>query len=87
MIRLGDDTYVSYILGKRIKVIAIDQVMANLYINDVYKGKCELSLILKKINSFEMKEQDIKGMVQDEHRLYSELSEIIKNQKISPQLE
>ncbi|MDQ0482370.1 hypothetical protein [Guptibacillus hwajinpoensis] len=87
MIRLGNDTFVSYILGKRIKVVTTDQLMASLYINDEYKGKCELSLILKKINSFEMKEQDIKGMVRDEHKLYSELSEIIKTQKISPQLE
>ena len=87
MIRLGNDTFVSYILGKRIKVIATDQILASLYINDEYKGKCELSLILKKINSFEKKEQDIKGMVRDEDKLYSELNEIIKTQKISPQLE
>ncbi|TKD70664.1 hypothetical protein [Pseudalkalibacillus hwajinpoensis] len=87
MIRLGENTFVSYILGKRIKVIAINQRLARLYINDEYKGKCELSLILKKINSFEKKEQDIRGMMRDEQKLYSDLGEIIKNQKISPYLE
>ena len=40
MIKLGEKTYVSYILGKRIKVIAEDEDVCQLYINDEYKGKC-----------------------------------------------
>ncbi|MGB7998910.1 MAG: hypothetical protein WCF60_02220 [Anaerobacillus sp.] len=87
MIKLGEKTYVSYILGKRIKVIAGDEDICQLYINDEYKGKCGLSYILHKINSLEGKEQDIRGLIQDEEKLYAELSDIIKSQQISSKLE
>ncbi len=87
LIKLGEKTYVSYILGKRIKVIAVDDEICKLYINDEYKGRCALSFILHKINSLEGNEQDIRGLLQDEEKLYTELSEIIKNQQISSQLE
>ena len=87
VIKLGEGTFVSYILGKRIKVIAMDEQIGKLYINDEYKGKCDLSFILEKIHSLEYKEQDIKGLIEDEKRMYEELSEIIKNQTISPHYE
>ncbi len=83
VIKLGEGTFVSYILGKRIKVMAIDDQIAKLYINDEYKGKCELSFIIEKIHSLEYKEQDIKGLMADEQKMYEELSHIIKNQTIS----
>ncbi|WP_226654579.1 hypothetical protein [Pseudalkalibacillus hwajinpoensis] len=87
MIKLGEGTFVSYILGKRIKVMAIDDQIAKLYINDEYKGKCDLSFILEKIHSLEYKEQDIKGLMEDEQKMYDELSRIIKNQTISQHYE
>jgi hypothetical protein len=87
VIKLGEGTFVSYILGKRIKVIAIDEQIGKLYINDEYKGKCDLSFILKKIHSLEYKEQDIKGLIEDEQKMYEELRKIIKNQTISPHYE
>ena len=87
VIKLGEGTFVSYILGKRIKVIAMDEQIGKLYINDEYKGKCDLSFILEKIHSLEYKEQDIKGLIEDEKRMYEELSVIIKNQTISPHYE
>lgn len=84
VIKLGEGTFVSYILGKRIKVIAIDVQIAKLYINDEYKGNCDLPFILEKIHSLEYKDQDIKGLIEDEQKMYEELSKIIKNQTISP---
>ncbi|MFK3960892.1 hypothetical protein [Guptibacillus hwajinpoensis] len=87
MIKLGEGTFVSYILGKRIKIIAVDQQVGKLYINDEYKGKCDLSFILDKIHGLENNEQDIKGLIRDEEKLYDELREIIQNQTISPHYE
>ncbi|WLR61630.1 hypothetical protein [Guptibacillus hwajinpoensis] len=87
MIKLGEGTFVSYILGKRIKIIAVDKEIAKLYINDEYKGKCDLSFILEKIHGLENKEQDIKGIIQDEQKMYDELREIIQNQNISSHYE
>ncbi|WP_283153353.1 hypothetical protein [Guptibacillus hwajinpoensis] len=87
MIKLGEGTFVSYILGKRIKIIAVDKEIAKLYINDEYKGKCDLSFILEKIHRLENKEQDIKGIIRDEQKMYDELREIIQNQNISSHYE
>lgn len=87
VIKLGEGTFVSYILGKRIKIIAVDQQVGKLYINDEYKGKCDLSFILDKIHGLENNEQDIKGLIRDEEKLYDELREIIQNQTISPHYE
>ncbi|MGG1687285.1 hypothetical protein [Pseudalkalibacillus sp. NRS-1564] len=87
MIKLGEGTFVSYILGKRIKIIAVDKRIAKLYINDEYKGKCDLSFILEKIHGLENKEQDIKGIIRDEQKMYDELREIIQNQNISSHYE
>ncbi|MBF0705280.1 hypothetical protein IQ283_01585 [Alkalihalobacillus hwajinpoensis] len=87
MIKLGEGTFVSYILGKRIKIIAVDKLVAKLYINDEYKGKCDLSFILEKIHGLENKEQDIKGIIRDEQKMYDELREIIQNQNISSHYE
>ncbi|MDO6658284.1 hypothetical protein [Anaerobacillus sp. 1_MG-2023] len=87
MIKLGEGTFVSYILGKRIKIIAVDKQVAKLYINDEYKGKCDLSFILEKIHGLENKEQDIKGIIRDEQKMYDELREIIQNQNISSHYE
>lgn len=87
VIKLGEGTFVSYILGKRIKIIAVDKEIAKLYINDEYKGKCDLSFILEKIHGLENKEQDIKGIIRDEQKMYDELREIIQNQNISSHYE
>ncbi len=87
VIKLGEGTFVSYILGKRIKIIAVDKQVAKLYINDEYKGKCDLSFILEKIHGLENKEQDIKGIIRDEQKMYDELREIIQNQNISSHYE
>ena len=87
VIKLGEGTFVSYILGKRIKVIAIEEEIGKLYINDEYKGKCDLAFILEKIHHLEYKEQDIKGLIEDEQKMYEELNKVIKNQTISPQYE
>ncbi len=87
VIKLGEGTFVSYILGKRIKIIAVDKQIAKLYINDEYKGKCDLSFILEKIHGLENKEQDIKGIIRDEQKMYDELREIIQNQNISSHYE
>ena len=87
VIKLGEGTFVSYILGKRIKVIALDKEIGKFYINGEYKGKCDLAFILEKIHHLEYKEQDIKGLIEDEQMMYEELNKIIKNQIISPHYE
>ncbi|WP_347548433.1 hypothetical protein ABFG93_12930 [Pseudalkalibacillus hwajinpoensis] len=87
MIKLGEGTFVSYILGKRIKIISLDNEICRLYINDEYKGKCDLAFILTKVNSLENNEQDIRGLMKDEKELYAELNEIIRSKQIPTQME
>ena len=87
MIKLGDRTYVSYITGKRIKVIAIDDSTSKLYINDEYKGRCDLQFVLKRIKELEKAEQTSKWGFEDEKKLYSELKDILKSQIISSNTE
>lgn len=83
MIKLGDCTFVSYITGKRVKIVALDDRTSKLYINDQYKGKCDLDFILNKIKELEKQEQGSRWLFEDERKLYNELSQIIKNQIIS----
>ncbi|WP_270180349.1 hypothetical protein [Alkalihalobacillus sp. CinArs1] len=83
MIKLGDRTFVSYITEKRVKVVALDERTGKLYINDEYKGRCDLDFILNKIKELELQEENRRWLFEDERKLYNELSEIIKNQIIS----
>ncbi|WP_377887453.1 hypothetical protein [Alkalihalobacillus sp. R86527] len=87
MIKLGHSTFVSYITGKRVKIVALDERTSKLYINDEYKGRCDLDFILNKVRELEVQEESSKWLFNDERKLYNELSEIIKNQIISSNTE
>ncbi|TLS35794.1 hypothetical protein [Pseudalkalibacillus caeni] len=80
MIKLNDKVFVTSILGKKIKMVGVEDNRCELYIDGTMKGLCPFDYTLMQINLLEEREQEIKQLIKDDQKL--ELTEIIKNQRI-----